>query len=74
MSDVPAASAKSFSLYLPACMSHKFIPQTSEMSIGAILPRNIEARNEDTREIRDVFLYSSGCLVRKRRIWGPVKR
>ena len=64
----------SFLLYLPAFISQRFIPQTSEISMGAILPRKIEARNEDTRDIREVFLYSLGCLHLKRRICGPVKR
>ena len=35
-------------------MSQRFIPQTSLISIGATLPRNMEARKEDTREIREV--------------------
>jgi len=68
VSDDPAARVMSFSLYLPALISQRFIPQTSEMSIGAILPRNIEAKNEDTRDIREVALYSLGCLVLKRSI------
>lgn len=42
--------------------------------MGAILPRKIEARKDETREIRDVFRYSCGCFVLKRDICGPVKR
>ena len=44
------------------------------MSIAATLPKKIEARNEETSDIRDVFAYSLGCVVLKRRICGPVKR
>lgn len=46
----------------------------SEISVGATLPRNIDARKDDTREIRDVLSYFSAYLVLKRRIWGPVNR
>lgn len=74
MSEDPAAKVISFLLYLPALISQRFIPQTSEISIGAILPREIEARNEDTREMREVFAYSLEGLVLKRSIRGPVKR
>ena len=55
-------------------MSQRFIPHTSDMSIGATFPRKIEARNEETRDMRDVFWYSLGCLVLKRSICGPVNR
>lgn len=74
VSEESAAKARSFSLNLPSLISHRFMPQTSEMSIGAILPRKIEARKDETKEIRDVFRYSCGCFVLKRDIWGPVKR
>ena len=50
------------------------MPQTSAISIGAILPRKIEARKDETSEIREVFEYSMGCFVLNRSIWGPVKR
>jgi hypothetical protein len=55
-------------------MSHRFAPVTSEISMGATLPRKIEARKEDTREMRAVALYASGYLSWNRRIWGPLKR
>ena len=50
------ARLMSCSLKAPALMSHRFMPQTSEMSIGAILPRKMEARNDETREMQDVLL------------------
>jgi hypothetical protein len=55
-------------------MSHRFAPVTSEISMGATLPRKTEARKEDTREMRAVALYASGYLSWNRRIWGPLKR
>ena len=48
------ARDSSFLLNWPASMSHRFIPQTSEISIGATRPRKIDARNEDTSEILEV--------------------
>ena len=55
-------------------MSKRFMPQTSAISMGAILPRKIEARKEDTSEMREVLRYSFGCFNLNRRICGPVKR
>lgn len=55
-------------------MLKRFIPQTSEMSIGAIDPRNRDARKEETREMREVEAYSVGWSWRNRKICGPVKR
>ena len=51
----PAVSDRSSSCHVPALMSHRFIPQTSDMSIAATFPRKIDARNEDTREMREVL-------------------
>lgn len=51
----PAANLSSGSHQAPALMSHKFMPQTSLMSNGAILPKNIEARKDDTSVIRVVL-------------------
>lgn len=48
---LPAASLSNGSLQVPLLMSHKFIPQTSLISIGAIFPTNREARKDDTRDI-----------------------
>jgi hypothetical protein len=50
----PAARASRSSCHRPFLISQRFAPQTSLMSIGATLPRKMEARNEDTREIRAV--------------------
>lgn len=52
----PAASLRSGSCHSPALMSQRFIPQTSLISKGAILPRNTDARNEDTSVMREVAL------------------
>jgi hypothetical protein len=38
------------------------------MSMGAILPRNMDARKEETREMREVALYASRYFSWKRRI------
>ena len=50
----PAASLRSGSLQVPLLISHRFMPQTSLMSKGAMRPRKIEARKEDTNVMRDV--------------------
>ncbi len=50
----PAANFKSGSLHVPASMSHRFMPQTSLMSNGAIFPKKTEAKKDETRVIRDV--------------------
>ena len=55
-------------------MSQRLAPQTSEISIGAILPRKMEASQEETREMRLVWPYAWWLRRWKRRIWGPVKR
>lgn len=52
--DGPAARVRRGSLHLEALISHKFMPQASLMSMGAILPRKMEARKEETRVIREV--------------------
>jgi hypothetical protein len=52
----PAARESSSSCHEPFLMSQRLAPHTSLMSMGATLPRKIEARNEDTREMRDVAL------------------
>ena len=49
-----AASAMSFSCQEARLMSQRFMPQTSEMSIGATFPRKREARKEETSEMRAV--------------------
>ena len=41
-----------------AWMSKRFIPPPSDVSIGAYFPRNSEAANELTNEIRSVFEYA----------------
>lgn len=74
VSEEPAVRARSPSCQAPALMSHRFIPQTSDISIGATFPRKTDARNEETRLIREASRYSSGCLCLNRNIWGPVKR
>lgn len=56
----PAASVRRSSCHRPFLISHKLAPHTSLISIGATLPRKTDARNEETREIRDVALYASG--------------
>ena len=70
----PAARVRSGSLQAPALISQRFMPQASLISIGAILPKNTEARNEETRVILLVALYTSGRSLWKRIICGPVKR
>lgn len=50
------------------------MPQTSDMSNEVTFPRNIDATNDDTRDMRDVSRYFLGYFVLKRRIWGPVNR
>ena len=72
--EVPSARARSWSFQVDDWMFQRFIPQTSEMSMGAMRPRKIEARKDDTRDIRWVEAYAPGCLRRKRMICGPVKR
>ena len=44
----------------------RFIPLASDISIGAIAPRNRDGINEDTNEIREVALRVSGST---RLIW-----
>lgn len=51
----PAASFKRGSLQAPALISHRFMPQTSLMSKGAMWPRKIDDRNEETSVMRDVI-------------------
>ena len=36
-------------------ISQRFMPHTSEMSMGATLPRKRVARKEETREMREVW-------------------
>lgn len=50
----PAARARRSSCHRPFLMSQRLAPQTSLMSIGATLPRNIDARKDETREMRAV--------------------
>ena len=50
----PAARVRRGSLQLAALMSQRFMPQASLMSIGAILPRKMEARKDETRVMREV--------------------
>jgi len=57
---LPAESSRRGSLQDPEDMSKRFMPHASETSIGATLPRKIEARKEETNVIRDVALYTSG--------------
>lgn len=52
----PAARARRGSLQVAALISQRFMPQASLMSIGAILPRKMEARKDETRVIREVAL------------------
>lgn len=60
--DGPAASVRRGSLHVEALMSQRFMPQASLMSMGAILPRKMEARKEETRVIREVASYTSGRM------------
>jgi hypothetical protein len=55
-------------------MEKRFAPHASLMSMGAMAPRKIDARKDETREILAVAAYSAGCVSRKRWIWGPLKR
>jgi hypothetical protein len=64
----PAVRASKSSCQSPLLMSHRFMPVTSLMSMGATLPRNTEAKNEDTREMRETSAKCSGYLVLKRMI------
>ena len=50
----PAARVRSGSLQAPALMSQRFMPHTSLMSKGAIRPRKMDARKEETRVMREV--------------------
>ncbi len=52
---LPAASSRSFSFHPPLGMSQRSIPVTSEMSMCANLPRKTDARNDETREMREVL-------------------
>ena len=56
------------------CISHKFIPHTSLISIGAIFPRKRLARKLEASEILVVFAYLSGFFSRNFSICGPVNR
>jgi hypothetical protein len=38
----------------------RFIPLASEISMGAIAPRNREGIKDETKDIREVELYASG--------------
>ena len=62
----PAASVRSSSFHVPLLMSHRLAPQTSLMSMGATLPRKMEARKDETSEMRAVALYASGYFSWKR--------
>lgn len=48
-----------------------FIPLASETSIGAMVPKNKDGIHEDTREIREVALYTSGF---RRRIYNSAEQ
>lgn len=63
---------RSSSFHVPLLMSHRLAPQTSLMSMGATLPRKMEARKDETSEMRAVALYASGYFSWKRWIWGPL--
>jgi len=56
----PAVSARRSSCHLRFLISHRFVPQTSLMSMGATVPRKMDAMKEDTRDMRAVALYASG--------------
>lgn len=71
---LPAVRASRSSCQRPFLMSQRLAPQTSLMSIGAILPRKMDARKAETREMRAVTLYESGYFSWKRLICGPLKR
>jgi hypothetical protein len=49
----PAVKASRSSCQSPLLISHRFMPVTSLISMGATLPRNTEAKKEDTREMRE---------------------
>jgi hypothetical protein len=55
-------------------MSHRFIPQTSLISMGATFPKNILARKLEAREILVVSAYRRKYFFRNLRICGPVNR
>ena len=53
---VPPHMFKSLSSHLHVSTSMRFIPLASEISMGAIAPRNREGKNDETKDIRDVEL------------------
>lgn len=56
----PPHMFKSLSFHLQVSISMRFMPLASEISMGAITPRNSEGIKEETKDIREVELYSSG--------------
>ena len=51
---------RSLSSHLQVSISMRFIPLASEISMGAIAPRNSEGIKDETKDIREVELYASG--------------
>lgn len=51
-----------FSSQAMVLISSRFIPEPSDRSIGAILPRNREHAKEDTRDIRVEAWYARGLV------------
>lgn len=51
----PAVRERRRSDHEEAEMSQRFMPQTSDTSIGATVPRKRDVRKEETREMRDVL-------------------
>lgn len=50
-----AVSSRSDSFHFSPAISHRFIPVTSLISIGAMAPRNREAKNDEASEMRAVL-------------------
>ena len=57
---VPPHMFRSLSSHLHVSTSMRFIPLASEISIGAIAPRNREGKKDETKDIREVERYASG--------------
>lgn len=56
----PPHMFRSLSSHLQVSTSMRFIPLASEISMGAIAPRNREGIKDETKDIREVEQYASG--------------
>jgi hypothetical protein len=56
----PPHMFRRLSSHLQVSISMRFIPLASEISMGAIAPRNNEGIKDEIKDIRAVELYSSG--------------